>query len=75
MPGWIVVVVLMWVLASLLVGVTMILLLRRREGPPPSFELGEPPLVSRALAPRVVWRVRAACDRCARRSRIPRTRA
>jgi hypothetical protein len=76
LPGWIVVVIIVWVLASLLLGVTMILFLRRREGGAPLFERGQPRLVRlAAVAPRTVSRVRAACDRRARRRRIPRAGA
>jgi hypothetical protein len=71
--GWIVVVIVMWVLASLLLGVTMTLFLRRREAGAPPFGRGEPQLVRPGARP--VSRVRAACGRRARRGRMPRAGA
>ena len=73
LPGWIAVVIVMWVLASLLLGLILILLLRRRESVAGPVDPREPrPISHAAVAPRVVWKARARCDRRARRSRIPR---
>lgn len=73
LPGWIVVVILMWVLASLLLGLTMILLLRRRESTARPLDPREPrPTNLAAVAPRALSNARAACNSRARRSRIPR---
>jgi hypothetical protein len=76
LPGWIMVVILIWILASLLLGATMILFLRRRESAVPPSERGAPRLLRRvAVPPRTVSRVRAACDTLARRRRTPRAGA
>ena len=72
LPVWIVVVIVMWVLASPLLGVAMILFPGRRRGAAAAFERGEHRLVRRAaVPPRAVSRVRAGCERRARRRRIP----
>jgi hypothetical protein len=68
--GWIVVVILMWVLLSLVLGLTMLLFARRRDFSMPTLDVPEPPLMYRSgLAPRPLRRAGGPCEGRVRRKR------
>jgi hypothetical protein len=72
--GWIVVVILMWVLLSLVLGLTLLLFARRRNFSVSKLDVPEPPLMYRtALARRLSRRAAGSCEGRARPKRTTRT--
>jgi hypothetical protein len=69
--GWILVVILMWVLVSLVLGLSMLVFARRRDfSAPPRLDGPEPPLMYRsALARGPLRRAAGACEGRVRRRR------
>jgi hypothetical protein len=68
--GWILVVILMWVLVSLVLGLSMLLFARRRDFSVPTLDVPEPPLMYRgAFARPPLRRAGGKCEGRVRRKR------